>query len=87
MAKIKKVTADEIYNLLLNEFKIKEQIGSVEIIRGGISAKYNGKDAIGDLLQEWLGEWLKQKKSILNNIQTLKNFQIFYFQKIPKVDI
>jgi NgoBV restriction endonuclease len=56
-----KITANEIYNLLVNEFKIKEKIGSVEITLGGISAKYNGKDAIGDLLQEWLGEWLKQK--------------------------
>jgi hypothetical protein len=62
MSEKKKVTANEIYDLLLNEFKIKEQIGSIEIILGGISAKYNGKDAIGDLLQEWLGEWLKQKK-------------------------
>ena len=61
MAEKIRVTASEIYNLLLNEFKIKEQIGSVEITLGGISAKYNGKDAIGDLLQEWLGEWLKQK--------------------------
>jgi type II restriction enzyme len=60
MAEKKKVTANEIYDLLVNEFKIKEQIGSVEIILGGISAKYEGKDAIGDLLQEWLGEWLKQ---------------------------
>jgi type II restriction enzyme len=56
-----KVTADTIYDLLLNEFKIKEQIGSIEINLGGISAKYNGKDAIGNLLQEWLGEWLRQK--------------------------
>lgn len=55
------ITANEIYDLLVNEFKIKEKIGSVEITLGGISAKYNGKDAIGDLLQEWLGEWLKQK--------------------------
>ncbi len=56
-----KVTAAEIYDLLLNDFNIKDQIGSVEIILGGISAKYHGKDAIGDLLQEWLGEWLRQK--------------------------
>ncbi len=64
-----KTTAPEIYNLLLNEFKIKEQIGSIEIILGGISAKYKGKDAIGDLLQEWLGEWLRQKN--------------FYFRQHP----
>ncbi len=61
MTEKKKVTASEIYDLLLNEFKIKEQIGSIEIIFGGISAKYNGKDAIGDLLQQWLTEWLTQK--------------------------
>lgn len=36
MAEKKKVTANGIYDLLLNEFKIKEQIGSVEIILGGI---------------------------------------------------
>lgn len=70
----RKVTAKQIYDMLLNEFKIKQQIGSVEIILGGISAKYGGKDAIGDLLQEWLAEWLKQ-----NNIyfRTRANTQEF----------
>ena len=53
----RKVTSSEIHNELLNIFKIKHQIGSVEIKLGNISAKYNGKDAIGDLLQEWLGKW------------------------------
>lgn len=70
----KRITASKIYDLLLNEFKIKEQIGSIEIKLGGISAKYSGKDAIGDLLQEWLREWL-----ILNNFyfRQPKNTQAF----------
>jgi type II restriction enzyme len=74
MKEKRKITASEIYDLLLNEFKIKEQIGSIEIKLGGISAKYNGKDAIGDLLQEWLREWL-----ILNNFyfRQPKNTQAF----------
>ena len=46
---------------LLRILKSKRKIGSVEIKLGDISAKYNGKDAIGDLLQEWLGEWMKSK--------------------------
>jgi hypothetical protein len=77
MAAKMKVTASEIYNVLLNDFKIKEQVGSVEITLGGISAKYNGKDAIGDLLQEWLGEWLIQKGLYFrqpNNTQAFPDF-------------
>lgn len=61
MQKKKKVTAQDIYNDLVNEFKIKEKIGSVEIKLGNISAKYNGRDAIGDLLQEWISKWLESK--------------------------
>ena len=72
-----KVTASEIYDLLLHEFKIKEQIGSVEITLGGISAKYNGKDAIGDLLQEWLGEWLKQKNFYFRQPSNTQEFPDF----------
>lgn len=74
MKEKRKITASEIYDLLLNQFKIKEQIGSIEIKLGGISAKYNGKDAIGDLLQEWLREWF-----IVNNFyfRQPKNTQAF----------
>ncbi len=71
------VSAQKIYDLLLNEFKIKEQIGSVEIIFGGVSAKYNGKDAIGDLLQEWLGEWLKQNNFYFRQPTNTQEFPDF----------
>ena len=71
------ITANEIYDLLLNEFKIKEQIGSVEIILGGISAEYKGKDAIGDLLQEWLGEWLSQNKFYFRQPTNTQEFPDF----------
>ncbi len=76
MAK-ERITASTLYDLLVNKFKIKEQIGRIEIILGGISAKYNGKDAVGDLLQEWLGEWLKQNNYYFReplNTQTFPDF-------------
>lgn len=77
MKKNKMINANEIYDLLLNEFKIKEQIGSVEIILGGISAEYKGKDAIGDLLQEWLGEWLSQNKFYFRQPTNTQEFPDF----------
>jgi len=61
MSKKTKVSARDIYEELVDNFKIKNQIGSVQIKLGNITAKYNGKDAIGDLLQEWIREWMKSK--------------------------
>lgn len=80
----KKITAKEIHDLLLNEFKIKEQIGSVEIILGGISAKYKGKDAIGDLLQEWLGEWLIQNNFYFRTRPNTQDFPDFLLAEDDK---
>ncbi len=77
MIEKKKVTASEIYDLLVNEFKIKEQIGSIEIILGGISAKYYGKDAIGDLLQEWVSEWLKRNNIYFRQPTNTQEFPDF----------
>ncbi len=81
-----KVTAKEIYDLLVYEFKIKEQVGSVEIILGGVSAKYNGKDAIGDLLQEWLGEWLKENNYYFRQRQNTQEFPDFLLSEEENTD-
>ncbi len=86
MAEKIRVTASEIYDLLLNEFKIKEQIGSIEITLGGISAKYNGKDAIGDLLQEWLGEWFKLKNFYFRQPFNSQTFPDFLLTDSPNID-
>jgi type II restriction enzyme len=72
-----KVTATQIYTELKDNFKIQEQIGSVEIILGNISAKYKGRDAVGDLLQEWIGEWMKSKNYYFRTRQNTQEFPDF----------
>lgn len=84
MAEKRRVTANEIYDLLLNEFKIKEQIGTVEIILGGISAKYKGKDALGDLLQEWLRAWLEQNNFYFRQSLNSQEFPDFFLLEDSK---
>ena len=72
-----KVTATQIYRELLNNFKIREKIGSIEIKLGNISATYKGRDAIGDLLQEWLSEWMKERNYYFrtrDNTQTFPDY-------------
>lgn len=72
-----KVTPTDIYNELIDNFKIKDRIGSVEIKLGDISAKYNGKDAIGDLLQEWVGVWLESKNFYFRTRSNTQEFPDF----------
>lgn len=84
MAEKIKITAIEIYDKLLNEFKIQDQIGSVEIILGGISAKYYGRDAIGDLLQEWLGQWLRHNNYYYRTRVNTQEFPDFLLSEDDK---
>jgi len=74
MAINRKVTAIEIYTELVDVFKIKEKIGSVEIKLGDITAKYKEKDAIGNLLQEWFGEWMKSKNFFFRTRHNTQEF-------------
>ncbi len=85
MAKIK-ITALELYNELVDNFKIKDKIGSVEIKLGNITAKYNGKDAIGDLLQEWLGEWMKSKNYYFRTKENTQEFPDFLLSESDTKD-
>ncbi len=85
MAKTK-ITALELYTELVENFKIKEKIGSVEIKLGSITAKYNGKDAIGDLLQEWLGEWMKSKKYYFRTKENTQEFPDFLLSESDTKD-
>ncbi len=74
---MKNVTASEICDELVNNFKLKEQVGNIQINLGDITANYNGKDAIGDLLQEWLAQWLKYKKYYFRTKTNTQEFPDF----------
>lgn len=56
------ISAQSLCEALVNDFRIKERAGNIQIVLGEITANYGGKDAIGDLLQGWLGEWLKSRE-------------------------
>lgn len=81
-----KVTANDIYNELVNNFKIKSKIGSVQIKLGNITAKYNGKDAVGDLLQEWIGEWMKSKNYYFRTKANTQEFPDFLLSESDSKD-
>lgn len=71
------LTAQEICLRLTNELKGKT--GSIHITLAGITVKYNNKDAVGNLLQEWFQEWLIFNKIYYKpktNTQSFPDFHI-----------
>jgi type II restriction enzyme len=72
-----KVTARRIHKELVEDFDIKGKIGSINLTLGGISVKYDGKDAVGHLLQEWIGEWMKSKNYYFRTKMNTQEFPDF----------
>lgn len=53
-----KLTAQEIYDKLINEDKIKTVKGQIRFHLGDVSIIVKKKDVVGNILQEWLEGWL-----------------------------
>lgn len=57
-----KLTAQEIYDKLINEDKIKTVKGQIRFHLGDVSIIVKKKDVVGNILQEWLEGWLIAKE-------------------------
>ncbi len=56
-----KLTAQEIYDKLLNEDRIKTIAGQIRFHLGDVSIIVKRKDVVGNILQEWLEGWLEAR--------------------------
>lgn len=56
-----KLTAQEIYDKLINEDKIKTVKGQIRFNLGDVSIIVKKKDVVGNILQEWLEGWLESR--------------------------
>lgn len=55
-----KLTAEEVYDRLLNVDKIKTSEGQIRFYLGNVSIIVRQKDVVGNIIQEWLEGWLKE---------------------------
>ena len=58
------LTAQEVYDKLVNTDKILTQQGQINFYFGGIDIIVKQKDVVGNIIQEWLEGWLQK-----NNIE------------------
>lgn len=56
-----RLTAQEIYNNLINEDKILELKGQIKFYLGDVSIIVKQKDVVGNIIQEWLQGWLEKR--------------------------
>ena len=71
------MTAQEIFEKLLNEDKILSMNGKIEFFFGGVNIIVKQKDIVGNVIQEWLQGWLDKNKifySVNKNSQMPPDF-------------
>jgi len=57
---MKKITAEEVYERLLNSDKILELKGQIKFFLGDVDIVVKQRDVVGNIMQEWLEGWLKK---------------------------
>ena len=55
-----KLTADQVYQKLLEDFKIYEVQGQIKFYLGDVDIIVKARDVVGNIMQEWLEGWLKK---------------------------
>jgi len=73
-----KKTAKQIYNLLLNKTNIIGRRGVIKFNLADVSMNVKTKDVIGNIIQSWLGEWMKSEKIDFEEPPNSQEFPDFF---------
>lgn len=57
-----KLTAQQIFDKLLDEEKILSANGQIRFFLGDVDIIVKQKDVVGNIIQEWLGGWLRKRE-------------------------
>lgn len=72
-----KVTAQELYNKLVNDHKIIGQKGKITFKLMDITLQVNTKDTVGNLIQEWIKSWMIKEHIEFQDPPSTQNFPDF----------
>lgn len=78
MAILQRLTADQVYDRLLNVDKIKTLAGQIRFYLGDVDIIVRQKDVVGNIIQEWFEGWLRKNNiAFASNINTQMPPDIF----------
>lgn len=87
---MRKLTPIEVYNELQNDKDVFKQCGKITFSLGDVSVVVKHRDAVGNILQEWLEEYFKRKNiyySINENTQMPPDFYLSENRKESLLEI
>ena len=76
-----KLTATELFNKLINEYKLIGQKGRIAFTLKDITVEIETKDSVGNLIQEWLKEWMKREDIDFEENPSSQTFPDIYLDK------
>jgi len=68
------VTAQELYRILTEDFKIIGQKGNLNFTLKNFTIKVEIKDEIGNLIQNWLANWMRNEQILFTENSNSKTF-------------
>lgn len=74
-----RVTAEELYSKLVDEYQIVGKSGNINFTLNGLSVLIKSKDSVGNLIQEWLKTWMNHESIEFeenDNSQTFPDFHL-----------
>ncbi|MFN3851007.1 MAG: NgoBV family restriction endonuclease [Spirosomataceae bacterium] len=79
-----KLTAQELFSKLVNEYKIIGETGVINFTLKNLTISVETKDTVGNLLQEWLKSWLVQTGVEFEENKNTQKFPDFYLDNSNK---
>lgn len=76
-----KLTAEELYKKLVEEYNIIGETGSIKFTVKDLSILIKTKDTVGNLLQEWLKAWFQQSEIDFEENTNSQTFPDFLLDK------
>lgn len=79
-----KITAQQLFTKLVDDYKLIGQSGSIQFTLKDLSIRVETKDTIGNLIQEWLKEWMRKESIDFEENLNTQTFPDIYLDKDNK---
>lgn len=75
---MKEITSEQLYKKLVEEYKLIGQKGVILFTLNNLAVKVTSKDTVGNMIQEWLREWMIKEDIVFEINPSSQTFPDIY---------